>query len=178
MKKLLFFLLIVPVFVAFDDNTDRPDLIPETINGKGVYILSVPAHPYEIVATEELYLGTEQSYTQQLKAFTEVRKVAAQDYDALLSRDGKHVHLIKYKTPTTHRGEAIQYGNWHFFFLSTPIHATETVAQLDFDQTLGPDRDHLQLMTQLIEMLQQEERTFNAVTLDGKGSVTLLSLQP
>jgi len=118
MKQLLTITLLVFSIITTAQNTATP----AKIEGKDIYVLLVNTNPTDFV--ESVNLSKEQA-TSATDFNTRIQLLislaSTQDYDAITTRDGKSVQLIKYKdNKNITKANVPNYFGKEVYFLSNP----------------------------------------------------------
>ena len=177
MKTKLLYLILLPALFAFTADK-RPTMEMTPVKDKAVYFMSMPESAYTIVSTLQMDPAKTMNYEDAIKGMIKRGEDEVGAFDALVIRDGRHVHFVTYNDQNaTHSGRALTYGDWSFFLLGQPNGNFRTMSTLAFDQEIGAGRTHNQMMTELTSLLREQSVDFDAVILDGKKEVQLVLLQ-
>jgi len=132
MKQLFTIILLAISLITIAQNKATPT----TIEGKDIYVLLVNIPPSDFVETVQLTKEQMVSISDfENRLETLISNAKSSDFDAMVTRDGSIVQLIKYKS-SKEAAHVINYFGKEVYFLSTPIKkykvvATKTITKTD-----------------------------------------------
>jgi hypothetical protein len=136
MKQLFTITLLVISLITTAQNTATP----ANLEGKDIYALLVNTTPSDFVETVQLTKEQMVSITDfQHRIETLLSNATSTDFDAIVTRDGSTVQLIKYKSVTTEANVPNYFGK-EVYFLSNPskkykVVATKTITTTDLTKS-------------------------------------------
>jgi len=136
MKELFTITLLVISLITTAQNTATP----ANIEGKDIYALLVNTTPSDFVETVKLTKEQIVSITDfQHRIETLLNNAKSTDFDAIVTRDGSTVQLIKYKSVTTEANIPNYFGK-EVYFLSNPskgykVLATKIITKTDLTKS-------------------------------------------
>jgi len=136
MKQLITIILLAISLIT----TAQSAATPNSIQGKDIYVLSINTTPSDFVENVKLTKEQMVSITDfDNRIQTLLNSAKSTDFDAIVTRDGNSVQLIKYKSAKTEANLPNYFGK-EVYFLSTPsrkykVIATKTITKTDLEKS-------------------------------------------
>lgn len=141
-----------------------------------VFMFANPATGYEVVNTFQYELDASESYAARMQSILNSADAMGFDYDALATRDCKHVSLIKYPSvKMAKKGHPHRLGEKYIYLFSEPAVKYEVVEAMTFPQNISKDHTYHHFVREFTQWLNTlNNKDFQGVILDGKQGVQLV----
>jgi len=162
MKQLFTIILLAISLITTAQNTATPT----SIQGKDIYVMLVNTTPHDFVETVQLtkeQMATITGFENRIE--TLLNNATSTDFDAMITRDGSTVQLIKYKSKKTPTNIPNYFGK-EVYFLSNPLRkykiiTTKTIAKTDLKKSF----------VNVANIYSKNDNiTFDAVIISGKNA--------